>query len=221
MSIVLIGTNIRTWREREIYIYMYNILMIYIYTIIYVCVWIFFRWGQVWCTHSRIWLDNHSWYKQSGNVSCFLSLDLIAQARLARRSLCLWLHSFWFLNVPQKYIAFPLTALQKFRSWCFSPKLNLSRELCELWCRRCRAIRANPKSQCMGLSLICSGYPMSGSKGPHHGPIFIIDTHIVYTCDTCVIQQLDVGRIQESIEDSPEDYGLRAVLAPAYTAQRL
>lgn len=62
---------------------------------------------------------------------------------------------------------------------------------------------------------------MSGSKGPHHGPIFIIDTHIVYTCDTCVIQQLDVGRIQESIEDSPEDYGLRAVLAPAYTAQRL
>ena len=144
------------------------------------CVWIFFRWDQVWCTHSWIWLDNHSWYKQSGNVSCFLSLDLIAQARLARRSLCLWLHSFWFLNVPQKYIVFPLTALQKFRSWCFSPKLNLSRELCELWCRRCRAIKANPKSQCMGLSLICSGYPMSGSKGPHHGPIFIIDAYYIY-----------------------------------------
>jgi hypothetical protein len=45
MSIVLIGTNIRTWREREIYIYMYNILMIYIYTRLYTCAYGYFSVG--------------------------------------------------------------------------------------------------------------------------------------------------------------------------------
>ena len=185
MSIVLIGTNIRTWRERERdrYIYIY----IYIYTRLYTCAYGYFSVG----TKSDVRIHEFGLTIIHGisNQEMFLAFFLwtwLPRARLARRSLCLWLHSFWFLNVPQKYIAFPLTALQKFRSWCFSPKLNLSRELCELWCRRCRAIKANPKSQCMGLSLICSGYPMSGSKGPHHGPKSSLLTLIIYIYIYCI-----------------------------------
>lgn len=79
--------------------------------------------------------------------------------------------------------SFPLDCASEIQVLVLLSKAELEQGALRTLMQTMQGNKANPKSQCMGLNLICSGYPMSGSKGPHHGPIFIIDTYNIY----CII----------------------------------